>query len=75
MKYLLILLAHLFTTVAKLLRPGGARAVVAESLLMKQQLWSSIGPGGEHLILRPLIDSCWVSDPCFSILDVFKVLL
>jgi hypothetical protein len=36
MKDLLILLAHLFTTVAKLLGPGGARAVVAESLLMKQ---------------------------------------
>jgi hypothetical protein len=38
MKDLLILLAHLFTTVAKLLGPGSARAVVAESLLMKQQL-------------------------------------
>jgi putative transposase len=38
MKDLLILLAHLLTTVAKLLDPGGARAVVADSLLMKQQL-------------------------------------
>ena len=38
MKDLLILLAHLLTTVAKLLGPGGARSVVAESLLMKQQL-------------------------------------
>ena len=38
MKNLLILLAHLLTTVAKLLGPGGARAVVADSLLMKQQL-------------------------------------
>jgi shikimate 5-dehydrogenase len=38
MKDLLILLAHLLTTVAKLLGPGGARAVVADSLLMKQQL-------------------------------------
>jgi hypothetical protein len=37
MKDLLILLAHLLTTVAKLLRPGGARAIVADSLLMKQQ--------------------------------------
>jgi len=35
---MLILLAHLLTTVAKLLGPGGARAVVADSLLMKQQL-------------------------------------
>ena len=38
MKELLILLAHLLTTVAKLLGPGGARAIVADSLLMKQQL-------------------------------------
>jgi putative transposase len=38
MKDLLMLLAHLLTTVAKLLGPGGARTVVADSLLMKQQL-------------------------------------
>jgi transposase InsO family protein len=38
MKDLLILLAHLLTTIAKLLGPGGSRAVVADSLLMKQQL-------------------------------------
>jgi hypothetical protein len=38
MKNMLLLLAHLLTTIAKLLGPGGARAVVADSLLMKQQL-------------------------------------
>jgi hypothetical protein len=38
MKDLLVLIAHLITTIAKLLGPGGARAVVADSLLMKQQL-------------------------------------
>ena len=38
MKDLLILLAHLLTTFAKLMGPGGASAVVADSLLMKQQL-------------------------------------
>ena len=38
MKELLVLLAHLLTTLAKLLGPGGARAIVADSLLMKQQL-------------------------------------
>ena len=38
MKDLLVLLAHLLTTIAKLLGPGGAKAVVADSLLMKQQL-------------------------------------
>ncbi len=38
MKDLLILLIHLLATIAKLLGPGGARAVVADSVLMKQQL-------------------------------------
>jgi len=38
MKDLLALIAHLVTTVAKLLRPSGARAVLAGSLFMKQQL-------------------------------------
>ncbi|MEW8026924.1 MAG: hypothetical protein AB2806_04180 [Candidatus Thiodiazotropha sp.] len=37
MKDLLILLGHLLTTVAKLLGPSGAKAVVADNLLMKQQ--------------------------------------
>ena len=38
MKGLLLMLAHLLTTLAKLLGPGGAKAIVADSLLMKQQL-------------------------------------
>ena len=38
MKDLLVLLVHLLTTVAKLPGPGGASAIVADSLLMKQQL-------------------------------------
>jgi transposase InsO family protein len=38
MKDLLLLLAHLLVTLAKLLGPGGAKAIVADSLLMKQQL-------------------------------------
>jgi transposase InsO family protein len=38
MNDLLTLLLHLLTTIAKLLGPGGAKAVVADSLLMKQQL-------------------------------------
>ena len=38
MKDLLLMLAHLLATLAKLLGPGGARAIVADSLLMKQQL-------------------------------------
>ncbi|MDA9983195.1 helix-turn-helix domain-containing protein [Gammaproteobacteria bacterium] len=35
---LLALFLHLLTTIAKFLRLGGSRAVVADSLLMKQQL-------------------------------------
>jgi len=38
MKFLLLMLAHLLTTLAQLLGPGGAKAIVADSLLMKQQL-------------------------------------
>jgi hypothetical protein len=38
MRDILILAIHLLVTVAKLLRTGGARAVAAESLLLKHQL-------------------------------------
>lgn len=38
MKDLLLLLVHLLSTIAKLLGPGGAKSVVAQSLIMKQQL-------------------------------------
>ncbi|MGB5201805.1 MAG: hypothetical protein WBR56_18085 [Sedimenticolaceae bacterium] len=38
MKDLLTLLLNLLTTIARLLGLGGAKAVVAENLLMKQQL-------------------------------------
>jgi hypothetical protein len=38
MRELLILAIHLLITFAKLLRPGGVRAVAAESILLKHQL-------------------------------------
>jgi len=38
MKDLVFLLIHLLTTITKLLGPGGAKTIVADSLLMKQQL-------------------------------------
>jgi len=38
MKDLLMLPAHLLTTFAKLLGSGGAKAIVADSLLMKKPL-------------------------------------
>jgi hypothetical protein len=38
MKSIFLLVVHLVVTIAKLLGPGGAKAIVADSLLMKQQL-------------------------------------
>src|SRR5947199_1782049 len=38
MRDVLVLGVHLLVTFAKLLRPGGVRAVAAESLLLKHQL-------------------------------------
>jgi putative transposase len=38
MKDLIVLLIHLMATLAKLIGPGGVKAVVANSLLLKQQL-------------------------------------
>jgi hypothetical protein len=38
MKEAFILIAYLFTTIAKLTHPGDGRAIVAESLLLKHQL-------------------------------------
>jgi hypothetical protein len=38
MRFLFILIAHLLLTLARLARPGGVRAVAAESLAVKHQL-------------------------------------
>ena len=38
MSDLAILFVHFLATIAKLMRPGGGRAVVVESLLLKHQL-------------------------------------
>jgi hypothetical protein len=38
MKDMIILFIHLLTTTAKLLGPGGAKPIIAENLLLKQQL-------------------------------------
>ena len=38
MKDIVILLVHLLTTVAKLLGLGGVKAIIAENLLLMQQL-------------------------------------
>ena len=38
MKDVIYLLLHLLTAITKLVKPGGSRAVIAENLLLKQQL-------------------------------------
>ena len=38
MRDVIFLLFHLLTMLAKLIQPGGGRAVVAENLLLRQQL-------------------------------------
>jgi len=38
MKDVIYLLLHLLTTIVKLLRPGGSKTIIAENLLLKQQL-------------------------------------
>ncbi len=69
-----ILTIHLITIFVKMLRPGGVRAVAAESLLMKQQLlvvnrpqdslWSVDLFRVESILLR----SHWV----MLVMDVFR---
>jgi hypothetical protein len=45
MKDVIFIIYHLLTTVAKLLRPGGSRAIIAENLLLKHML---SGPAGRQ---------------------------
>ena len=52
---LAVLFIHLLTTVARLAGPGGARSVVAESVLVKQQLLILSRPGNVHQISASLI--------------------
>ena len=69
MKNLLVLLAHLLATVAKVPGPGGTKAVVADSLLMKQQLLvisRSRRRAPNRSISLPLSESCLASGRCFS---------
>jgi hypothetical protein len=44
MRDLAVLFLHLLATVARLAGPGGARAVVAESMLVKHQLLTQSFP-------------------------------
>ncbi len=50
MIHLLILAVHLLATIAKLVRPGGVRAVAAESLVLKHQLLIVVADDDGHRI-------------------------
>jgi len=54
MRDLAILFIHLLTTITKLMRPSGGRAVVAESLLLKHQLVVLNRGRGRAPSLRPV---------------------
>ena len=54
MRDLTILFVHLIATIARLLGPGGVRAVIAESLLVKHQLLILNRPRQRATNLRPL---------------------
>ncbi len=54
MRDLIILFVHLIATIARLLGPGGARGVIAESLLVKHQLLIVNRPRQRATNLRPI---------------------
>lgn len=54
MRDVAVLLIHLLSTIARLIGPGGARSVVAESLLLKHQLMVLNRPRQRARNLRPL---------------------
>lgn len=54
MRDLAILFVHLVITTIRLMRPGGARTIVAESLLLKQQLLVLNRPRQRAPDLRPI---------------------
>jgi hypothetical protein len=53
MIHLLILAVHLLAAIAKLVRPGGVRVVVAESLLIKHQLLISSRGSARRALQSP----------------------
>ena len=56
MRDLIILFVHVITAVVRVFRPGGVRAVIAESVLTKHQLLILIVRAG---VLR--ICACWIA--------------
>ena len=61
MRELFILAVHLLATLAKLMRAGGVRSVVAESLLLKHQLLTLKRSSKRARNSPPGIGCFWVS--------------
>ncbi len=63
----MLLLFHLLTTAAKLLRPGGSRAVIAESPLLKKQLIFVVVTAANTcapVLCLPVTHSLFGGSPC-----------
>ena len=60
MRDLFVLITHLIVTTIRTVTPGGARAVIAESLLLKQQLLILNRSRNKAPRLCALDASCWV---------------
>lgn len=54
MRDILILLVHLIVTAVRLMRPGGVRSIVAESVLLRHQLLVLKRPRQRAPDLRPV---------------------
>jgi len=65
MKEAFYLFFHLLTTLAKLIRPGGSRTVIAENLLLKQQLISHHHQTFYFAPVSQCAEEAKVSDVCF----------
>ena len=64
-----MMLAHLLATLARLLGPGGVRAVVADNLLMKQQLLIINRSRRRAPNLTPIdrMLHCYLNEGCFEV--------
>ena len=58
MRDLIILFVHIIATLARLLGPGGIRSVVAESVLIKQQLLDRVTGHLVYVLQIALLPGC-----------------
>ena len=75
MREILILAIHLLVTIAKLLRPGGVRAVAAESLLLPRSvfLFSRLGAVSVAFVSTSGLDTVVCVPSFFSLKAVASI--